>query len=124
MHAASTAPSRLTPEDELHWLALRLVPGLGTRRVVQLMDRFASPQVLFRTPVSDLEAAGVPPGPARLDRPRRCTLPITALRVTAPSSLAIWLADWPSAHIFLSVSTRSSVQDMGKLQGIGRVASF
>lgn len=65
MHAASTAPSRLTPEDELHWLALRLVPGLGTRRVVQLMDRFASPQVLFRTPVSDLESAGVPPGPAR-----------------------------------------------------------
>ena len=28
----------------------------------------------------------------------------TALRVTPPSSLAIWLADWPSAHIFLSVS--------------------
>ena len=52
------------------------------------------------------------PPPTRLDRPRRCTLPITALRVTPPSSLAIWLADWPSAHIFLSVSTRSSVQDM------------
>jgi DNA processing protein len=29
--AALTAPA-LTPEDELHWLALRLVPGLGTRR--------------------------------------------------------------------------------------------
>ena len=58
-------------------------------------------------------SAGVP-GPTRLDRPKRCTLPITALRVTPPNSLAIWLADWPSAHIFLSVSTRSSVQDMGK----------
>jgi hypothetical protein len=39
-------------------------------------------------------------------------LPITALRVTPPSSLAIWLADWPSAHMRLSVSTRSSVQDI------------
>jgi hypothetical protein len=31
--------------------------------------------------------------PLRLDNPSRCTLPITALRVTPPSSLAIWLAD-------------------------------
>ena len=29
----------------------------------------------------------------RLDRPKRCTLPITALRVTPPNSLAITLAD-------------------------------
>jgi len=65
MHAAAPTTTRLTPEDELHWLALRLVPGLGTRRVVQLMDRFASPQMVFRASVSDLEAAGVPPGPAR-----------------------------------------------------------
>ena len=66
MHAAApSTPTRLTPEDELHWLALRLVPGLGTRRVVQLMDRFQSPQLLFRASVSELEAAGVPPGPAR-----------------------------------------------------------
>ena len=48
-------------------------------------------------------------------QPRRCTLPITALRVTPPSSLAIWLADWPSPHIFFKVSTRSSVQDIGRL---------
>ena len=53
------------------------------------------------------------PVPTRFDRPRRCTLPMTALRVTLPSSLAIWLADCPSPHIFFSVSTRSSVQDMG-----------
>ena len=42
MHAASTATSRLTPEDELHWLALRLVPGLGTRRVVPMLMRLTS----------------------------------------------------------------------------------
>jgi DNA processing protein len=62
-HTASA--TRLTPEDELHWLALRLVPGLGTRRVVQILDRFQSPQLMFRASVSDLEAAGVPAGPAR-----------------------------------------------------------
>ncbi len=61
----SLCPSRMTPEDELYWLALRLVPGLGTRRVVQLLGRFQSPVLLFRASVSDLEAAGVPPGPAR-----------------------------------------------------------
>jgi hypothetical protein len=47
---------------------------------------------------------------ARPESPRRCTLPITALRVTPPSSAAIWLADNPSAHNFLSSSTRSSFQ--------------
>src|SRR3989338_5327802 len=62
------------------------------------------------------------PAPTRFDRPRRWTLPITALRVTPPNSLAIWLADWPSAHIFLSVSTRSSVQDMGNSGSGGRWA--
>ncbi len=52
---------------------------------------------------------------ARPDRPRRWTLPITALRVMPPSSPAIWLAESPSAHSFFSNSTRSSVQDMSNL---------
>src|SRR4051812_3961130 len=47
---------------------------------------------------------------ARPDRPSRCTLPITALRVTFPSSAAIWLAESPASHSFFSCSTRSSVQ--------------
>src|SRR3954447_11421060 len=47
---------------------------------------------------------------ARPDRPKRWTLPITALRVMPPSSAAIWLADRPSAHSFFRSSTRSSVQ--------------
>src|SRR5882757_961928 len=47
---------------------------------------------------------------ARPDRPSRCTLPITALRVTFPSSAAIWLADRPPSQSFLSCSTRSSDQ--------------
>ena len=47
---------------------------------------------------------------ARPDRPSRCTLPITAFRVTFPSSAAIWLADNPASQSFLSCSTRSSDQ--------------
>jgi hypothetical protein len=43
------------------------------------------------------------------DNPSRWTFPITAFLVTSPSSLAIWLADKPSAHSLLSISTRSSV---------------
>src|SRR5271167_2965761 len=49
---------------------------------------------------------------ARPDRPNRCTLPITALRVMPPSSAAIWLAERPSDHSFFNSSTRSSVHDM------------
>src|SRR5438477_6896061 len=45
---------------------------------------------------------------ARPERPSRCTLPITALRVTFPSSAAIWLAESPPSQSFLSCSTRSS----------------
>src|SRR3954454_23905953 len=47
---------------------------------------------------------------ARPESPRRCTLPITALRVIPPSSPAIWLAERPSAHNFFKSSTRLSVQ--------------
>src|SRR5689334_4280947 len=56
---------------------------------------------------------------ARPESPRRCTLPITALRVMPPSSPAIWLADNPSAQSFLRSSTRSSVQDMSLYPPIG-----
>ena len=51
-------------------------------------------------------------GDGRASRPRRCALPITALRLTPPSSSAIWLAVAPSDHIFFSRSIRSSVHDM------------
>jgi hypothetical protein len=37
---------------------------------------------------------------------------MTALRVTPPSWLAIWLALSPSAQSFFNNSTRSSVQDI------------
>ena len=49
-------------------------------------------------------------GEGRDSRPRRCALPITALRLTPPSSSAIWLAVTPLVHIFFRRSIRSSVQ--------------
>ncbi|HUI56455.1 MAG TPA: DNA-processing protein DprA [Bryobacteraceae bacterium] len=51
--------SVLSREEELHWLALKLVPGLGTRTSVKLLDRFRSPQAVFRASRTELEAAGV-----------------------------------------------------------------
>ncbi len=42
-----------------------------------------------------------PPDLARPESPSRWTLPITAFRVTLPSSPAIWLALNPSAHTSL-----------------------
>jgi DNA processing protein len=50
----------LTNEEELYWLALRLVPGLGTRRSATLLERFRTPQAIFRASHSELEAAGLP----------------------------------------------------------------
>ncbi|MDE3197074.1 MAG: DNA-processing protein DprA, partial [Acidobacteriota bacterium] len=43
----------------LYWLALRLVPGLGTRRSVQLIERFGGPREVFQASAAELEAAGL-----------------------------------------------------------------
>jgi len=49
----------LSREEELYWLALRLVPGLGARTSGKLLDRFRTPQAIFRASRTELEAAGV-----------------------------------------------------------------
>jgi DNA processing protein len=46
-------------DEELHWLALLLVPGLGTRTSTKLIERFRTPQAVFRASRTELEAAGV-----------------------------------------------------------------
>jgi DNA processing protein len=53
----STPP--LSREEELYWLALKLVPGLGTRTSNKLLDRLRSPQAIFRASRTELEGAGV-----------------------------------------------------------------
>jgi DNA processing protein len=57
--APSTPKPAGTKEDELHWLALRLIPGLGTRKANQLLEQFRSPQAIFRTSRSELESRGL-----------------------------------------------------------------
>jgi DNA processing protein len=49
----------LSREEELHWLALRLVPGIGARTSGKLLERFRTPQAIFRASRTELEAAGV-----------------------------------------------------------------
>jgi len=46
-------------DEELHWLALRLVPGLGARNAGKLIARFRTPQAVFRASRTELEGAGV-----------------------------------------------------------------
>src|SRR5690348_6496108 len=53
---ASQVPGQ---EEELHWLALQLVPGLGARLSKRLLDRFRTPQAIFRASRTELEGAGV-----------------------------------------------------------------
>jgi len=55
----------LTKEDELHWLALRLVHGLGARKANQLLSRFRTPTAIFRASRSELEASGLAGGVAQ-----------------------------------------------------------
>jgi DNA processing protein len=49
----------LGQDEELHWLALRLVPGLGVRNAGKLIARFRTPQAVMRASRSELEAAGI-----------------------------------------------------------------
>src|SRR5438552_17364071 len=49
----------LGQDEELHWLALRLVPGLGARNAGKLIERFRTPQAILRASRTELEAAGV-----------------------------------------------------------------
>ncbi|MBZ5575692.1 MAG: DNA-processing protein DprA [Acidobacteriia bacterium] len=51
--------SALSQEEELHWLALKLIPGLGTRTSGKLLERFRTPQAIFRASRTELEAAGL-----------------------------------------------------------------
>ncbi len=63
--AWEVAAGRLSPEEVLHWLALRMVPGLGTVGTLKLLRKLKSPQAIFRSSATELEAAGLSPGQAR-----------------------------------------------------------
>jgi DNA processing protein len=63
--AQQPAAAGFTQEDDLHWLALRMVPGLGTRRAGQLIEFFRSATGIFRASRSELEGLGLSPGVAQ-----------------------------------------------------------
>ena len=53
-------------DDELaHWLALRLIPGLGPRSTAKLIERYKSPLAIFRASISELESTGISGSTAR-----------------------------------------------------------
>lgn len=54
-----------TQEEALHWLALRLVPGVGTHSTLRALEKMRSPVAIFRASASELEAAGLSPAQAR-----------------------------------------------------------
>ena len=49
----------LTADESLHWLALRMSGGVGTRKAGRLVEIFRTPQAIFRASRSELEAAGL-----------------------------------------------------------------
>ncbi len=55
----SATIASLAPEQELHWLALELVPGLGPRKAVQLLEKFRSIESVFRASRQELETCGL-----------------------------------------------------------------
>jgi DNA processing protein len=64
MHAsaqpqAPLSPSPLSTDEELHWLALRMAAGLGTRKAGRLIEIFRTPQAIFRASRSELESTGI-----------------------------------------------------------------
>lgn len=55
----------LTAEEELYWIALRIVPGLGARRGMALLNTLRTPQSIFAASPSELEARGLSPSVAQ-----------------------------------------------------------
>lgn len=47
-------------QSHLAWLALGLTPGLGARNAAKLLQAFGSPDAVFRAPLTELEAQGIP----------------------------------------------------------------
>jgi DNA processing protein len=64
-HVFDVATAVLTQDETLHWLALRMVSGLGTVGTLRVLEKLRSPQAIFRASASELEAAGTSPAQAR-----------------------------------------------------------
>jgi DNA processing protein len=120
-----TAPTiALTQEEELHWLALILVCGLGARRTGRLIEKFRTPQEVFRASANDLAAAGAP-GSAAQSIASGCTFEdavIQQQKMREAGAVAIPLTDprypQPLREIFdppLVLFARGRVELLGTL---------
>jgi DNA processing protein len=49
----------ISRDEELHWIALRMVPGLGIRKSNQLIQSYKTPQSVFRASRAELESTGI-----------------------------------------------------------------
>ncbi len=56
---------RRSDDEILHWSALALAPGLGARKAIQLLERFASVERIFRATKEELMGAGLAAGLAQ-----------------------------------------------------------
>jgi DNA processing protein len=65
MAQPASATSFLTDDDQIHWLALRMAAGLGTRKAGQLIATFRTPQAIFQASKSELQASGLAPAVAQ-----------------------------------------------------------
>ena len=65
VHVFHMASAVITQEETLHWLALRMVPGLGPIGGLRLLEKLRSPQAIFRASATELEAVGLSPAQAR-----------------------------------------------------------
>ena len=54
------ADPQASPSGKLAWLALTLTPGLGSRRILQAVDRVGSAEAVVRLPLTALEAQRFP----------------------------------------------------------------
>lgn len=61
----ATLASNLTQEEELNWLALKMVSGLGARTAAKLLERFRTPRAILTASRSEIEAAGIAGGVAQ-----------------------------------------------------------
>src|SRR5271170_4181731 len=55
----------LSQDEQIHWLALTGVPGLGTITILRILERFETPTAVFRSSASELESVGLSPSIAR-----------------------------------------------------------
>jgi len=53
------------PTSDAYWLALRRVKGVGPRTCRALLDKFRSPEIIFRLDEAEIASVGVPRPVAR-----------------------------------------------------------